>query len=541
MANEPERPIEKLLRAAAKKRRDEAGAPLELHPATRRLLQGEAARQFPPAQAASRSPVQTLGQMWPRFAWGLGMLAVLGVTVWLLVPMPGNNEPHAVLGKKQPVPAPNPTATELVHPSNALATSPSPPLEERAGERRACAPGPLNPIAVRPAAPKEALPSPLTAQAPDAAPPAPAAAAKPTTIALADAVSSARRTPTPEVAGQPQPLPKDSLTSETGVEAREKLALATAPQLANREKPAEAEVAASSTMPAPAPAAVANGAFSKRFGPVGQPAAPAGAPATPASPSSIVRAPAVTGLVTADESGKLAVDRADQPAFAFRSLSPAGSGNTSKLSDSLTDGRLDSAAALRKEARSISATQWFAQALQSPKTKSILADKAAPTHPVLAAFQVEQAGRELRIVDGDGSVYRGYLQIADAARRRSSVKAEAPAAAQTSRALGAVLEEKSTASLDADQPAPQTNFFRVTGTNRSLQKKVVFTGNLLSATNLAQFQAVTNDLRISGSLVGLRGGAGQPAPLPLLNSRISGKVVIGNGQAVEINALPAAP
>ena len=35
---EPERPIEKLLRAWAKKRREDAGADLELHPADRRLL-----------------------------------------------------------------------------------------------------------------------------------------------------------------------------------------------------------------------------------------------------------------------------------------------------------------------------------------------------------------------------------------------------------------------------------------------------------------------------------------------------------------------
>jgi hypothetical protein len=317
--------------------------------------------------------------------------------------------------------------------------------------------------------------------------------------------------------------------------------LAAAPQLANREKPAEAEVAASSTMPAPAPAAVANGAFAKRFGLVGQPAAPAGAPTAPASPSSVATAPAVTGLVGADESGKLVVDRADQPAFAYRSLSPAGSVNAPKPSDSLTDGRLDSAAALRKEARSISATQWFAQMVQGPKTKSSLADKAAPARPVLAAFQVEQAGRELRIVDGDGSVYSGYLQIADAARRRSSVKSEVPAAARASRALGAVLEEKSTASLDADQPAPQTYFFRVTGTNRSLQKKVVFTGNLLAATNLALFQPATNDFRLGGGQGGARRVAAQPDLLPLLHFRISGKVVIGSGQAVEINALPAAP
>ena len=39
-----ERDIEKALRAWAKRRREEAGAPVELHPATRRLLQAEAAR-----------------------------------------------------------------------------------------------------------------------------------------------------------------------------------------------------------------------------------------------------------------------------------------------------------------------------------------------------------------------------------------------------------------------------------------------------------------------------------------------------------------
>jgi hypothetical protein len=497
MANEPERPIEKLLRSAAKKRRDEAGAPLELHPATRRLLQGEAARKFPPAQAASRSLFQALGKMWPRFVWGVGMLAVLTATVWLLVPMPGKHESHALFANKRPTPSPD--------------------------------------------SPQETLPPPAVAPAAAPAAPAPTADAKPSAIALADTARPALRKPAPEVAGQPQPLPKDSLASETGGEAREKLALATAPQPANREKAAEAEVAASSTMSAPAPAAVANGAVAKRFGLAGQPAAPAGAPAAPASPSSVATAPAVTRLVTADESGKLAVDRADQPAFAFRSLSPAGSVNTPRPSDSLTDGRLDSAAALHKEARSISATQWFAQALQSPKTKRNFDDKAAPAHPVLAAFQVEQAGRELRIVDGDGSVYSGYLQIAAAARRPPSVKAEAPAAARGSRALGAVVEEKSAARLDADQSAPQTYFFRVTGTNRSLQKKVVFTGNLLAATNLALFQPATNDFKFGGGQGGARGVAAQPDLLPLLHSRISGKVVIGSGQAVEINALPAAP
>jgi hypothetical protein len=63
--------------------------------------------------------------------------------------------------------------------------------------------------------------------------------------------------------------------------------------------------------------------------------------------------------------------------------------------------------------------------LQSPKTKASLADKATPAHPVLASFQVEQTGPKLRIVDGDGSVYSGYLQIAAASRPQRSAKTEA--------------------------------------------------------------------------------------------------------------------
>ncbi len=44
---EPERKIEKWLRAYAKKRRGQGGGPFGLHPATRRLLQGEIARKSP--------------------------------------------------------------------------------------------------------------------------------------------------------------------------------------------------------------------------------------------------------------------------------------------------------------------------------------------------------------------------------------------------------------------------------------------------------------------------------------------------------------
>ena len=160
---------------------------------------------------------------------------------------------------------------------------------------------------------------------------------------------------------------------------------------------------------------------------------------------------------------------------------------------------------------------------------------------MLASFQVQQAGPELRIVDGDGSVYTGYLQLAAAARRARSFKAEATAVAPASRAPGQALEQNAAPSLGAGQLAPQNYFFRVAGTNRSLNQKVVFTGSLVTATNLNQSLPVATNLSIGGGLDGGQAGSFQPGGLLLLNSQISGKVVIDGGKAVEINALPTSP
>ena len=104
-----------------------------------------------------------------------------------------------------------------------------------------------------------------------------------------------------------------------------------------------------------------------------------------------------------------------------------------------------------------------------------------------------------------------------------------------------MLEASSAARLDSDQLTLQTYSFRVVGTNRSLHKKVVFTGNLLAATNSPAAQSFTNLLSFGGALGGGRIGSTPLHLLPLLNLRISGKVVVGNGKAVEINALPTSP
>jgi hypothetical protein len=496
MANEPERPIEKLLRAAAKKRRDEAGAPLELHPANRRLWQGEVARTFARPKRETRSFTEALGWLWPRLAWGVAISAVLVVAVYVLLPVPGKSKSAALLAKN-----------ERMHQA---------------------------------APAKQPLPPPPEAAATVSASPVAAVEANPSAVASAETAPPAAVQPAGQIEAERLPLPKDSLTAPTDREAKEKPVSAATYQLADRKQAAEAESAASGGTLAQATAGTANAAYNRQLGLGAKPVPPASAPAAPAAPPPVATMPAAAPVVAANEPAEPTGEKAGQPSMFYALPGAVASARRSTPSSAVTDGPSHSTDETLRKLGSVSVAQRFTQVAPGPKTKSNRADKAASAHPVLASFDVEQAGRELRIVDGDGSVYNGYVEIADAVRGRRSIVAAAPAAAPAP-GPGGVLGARAAAWSDSDQPVPPTYYFRVAGTNRSLHKKVVFTGNLLAATNVAWFQPVTNNLSYGSGFGAVRNGSHQPDLLPLLNTRISGKVVVGNGKAVEINALPTKP
>src|ERR1039458_245770 len=127
MANEPEHPVEKLLRAAAKKRRHEAGAPLELHPATRRLLQGEVARTFAKPTRESRSFIETLGQLWPRIAGGIAIFALLVLAGYMLLPVPDKSKREALMAKNELMPQARPSLQPQPLPLSTVGTTPALP------------------------------------------------------------------------------------------------------------------------------------------------------------------------------------------------------------------------------------------------------------------------------------------------------------------------------------------------------------------------------------------------------------------------------
>jgi hypothetical protein len=132
---------------------------------------------------------------------------------------------------------------------------------------------------------------------------------------------------------------------------------------------------------------------------------------------------------------------------------------------------------------------------------------------VLTSFDLEQSGQELRIRDGDGSIYTGYAEPLAAV---SGPPTAAPRKAVVTRAFKAAGAKVPATGVVAGLPNAASNlyFFKVSGTNQTLNQKVVFTGNIVVSSN---------------------------ASLPVLNGPISGRAVVGEGQAIPINAMPAQP
>ena len=498
MANEPERPIEKLLRDAARKRRDAAGAPFELHPATRRLLQGEVARRFAKPQREARSLALLVAHLWPRFAWGLSILAVLGVAVWLLLPAMRGNKPEALLARNQPASQAMPAKQPLPPAPTSPAVAPPPPAETP----------PMN---------QEAA-------------------------AYADKSQAEPRGSARQLRAEEKQLAKDAVREPSPGKGVDELLPAAAPQGADRKRAAASEVAALGAARPQGPVGTVSGAYDeRRYGVAPQPAPPASLPAAPAAPPPVASTVAAASPVAADESMKVTADSAGQPAYAYKSPPGSATANRRKSAPAVTDGLAKSIALGLKEDKSFSVAQRFTQVAAGSKKKAALADEPAPAQPVLASFQVEQTGSELRVVDADGSVYTGYVQVAAAARPARTVRLEAPAAAPAARAPKDAVEDRSAARLDSDQLARQTYYFHVTGTNRSLHKNVVFTGNLLPATPATASAPPITNLSAGTGLGGSQTRSTRQLALPLQNSRISGKVAIGNAKAVEISAEPARP
>ena len=111
------------------------------------------------------------------------------------------------------------------------------------------------------------------------------------------------------------------------------------------------------------------------------------------------------------------------------------------------------------------------------------ADQAFRSKPkqmlnVLNEFQVEQTDHEIRVVDADGSTYSGKLEPLAQNDARSIFNQKRNYAAPSSREA-ASFDDKA-------QSANAEFYFRATGYNSSLKKRVVFEGNYIASSASAQ-------------------------------------------------------
>jgi len=118
---------------------------------------------------------------------------------------------------------------------------------------------------------------------------------------------------------------------------------------------------------------------------------------------------------------------------------------------------------------------------QFSKNASDQAFRSKPKQTILNEFQVEQTDHEIRVVDNDGSTYSGKLEPLGQNDVRSIFNQKRNYAAPSSR---------EPASFDDKAQAPNVEFyFRTTGYNSSLKKRVVFEGNYIVSSAAAQKKA----------------------------------------------------
>jgi hypothetical protein len=156
-------------------------------------------------------------------------------------------------------------------------------------------------------------------------------------------------------------------------------------------------------------------------------------------------------------------------------------------------------------------TQQFSQSTANKMAASSARLQNAPK--LLDNFQVEQNGRDIRVVDDDGSTYAGRIEPLTANDTRNYLKEKQSYAAPAAPAARAVAKRAAPA-----EQAPNNEFyFRASGYNASLKKSVVFEGNYIVTAPPAKDQNAAADKNAeqqAARIVGTAKVPGEP-PVPI--------------------------
>jgi uncharacterized membrane protein YgcG len=456
MATEPERRIEKLLRAYAKKHRRDAEPPLEISPAARRRLQGEVARRATANQPAA-TPVGWLAAL--RTHWlfaSIGAAAVVLIAVGItLSPNREEVREFAATAKKAAPPPPisAPAAgTQAEPPVRMLLADNAPGAQEKAQATRTDSL--QQTLRKDAAATRETLNTPTVAATPPANRRAPAeqsAASRPMVTTVTDA--------------ETQPVlnrDKDKTTT-----------LGTESLAYQQTQLSDAPVMAAGTASAGG-AAVPGGVAAESL-------------AVPPSPPEIRQRfyRTASGARLADSRNR--ADGIGGGGGGFGGGGSAAGGSNGALH--------------------------------------------LPDPSVLAVFEAVRTNDILKIMDGDGSVYQGYIQAPTASGTIAASREEKSEAPTLARAA-----TPRTAAQFATPPAASLNAgltFVVSGTNHTLNQLVIFKGSFSPSAAPGDF----SNAFYRGNAVGETPAGATGAPFPY--SRVSGTAVIGGRTEIPIEAAPA--
>jgi len=530
---EPERKIEKLLRAYARKRRADAGDELKLHPVNRRLLQSEIARRTPsPGEGSLFSLIFAVFRQ--RLAFALCVVAIAVVGASMLLPTLSSAKKKAqsasAMNKLREIGMAvrqyardnkDRLPVSLDQVTNALGTRQSlidpatgrPFVYAGAGEKLDDLQS--NVVLAYSLADKNGhavLFADWRVETVADKPFAELTKQKSLELALADRSARERIVKTlpaaaPVASGTLALTPPSTENTEIALAREESNAGELGVSAAKRAEPANRQLELAESE-------------AKKLEPVAMPA-PIHAAAGPLG--GVAQTTSVNGSI----SGKLAA---------------------TENSDALARNRSFDRIKMQTTGQSGFATSQNLVQASVPMQQNLFKNSVASAQaaPVLQSFQVQQNGDAISVVDRDGSVYNGSVQPANATVRNEPPPAESAAAP----AAPSPAEGKAAQAAGNEQQAAQNYFFRVAGTNRTLKQNVVFTGNVEPMPNTA---ANAPQLPPAGnfSLGGLRGGGGaggqdnQPiaanqAPQSglLSNARIVGTAVIDRTNQIEINAVP---
>jgi len=474
---EPERPSEKLLREYARDRLVGTEGRFSLHPANRRVLQGEVARRYRKTAASRRGVSGLIALLGGRPAWSAAAaLLILSFAAWMMLREPdtkvnpklakldadkqvemARNEPLSVPPPVAPVPGPIPASEQST--TRALATAPASaafPSVSPSGNTPAAASPLVNS--------RSALPD----------------------LAAKDANSLTNALPGIEAGNAQVALPRYGLADS-----------AKNPLVVIQQSPAASNLGLNAEMDretdklrAQVESNVSNLGF------------------------------AYQRVPSKEETPLTALDEA-----------PAGIQPERSKPASPSGGRLSA------DAPTYSARQNFARS-PAPVSKSKTAYAVKKSgQDVLNNFELRQNGADIELVDEDGSIYRGTLEtnlVAAAEQVESKARRLDGATITANRVSGGL------SAPTQNQLSNQQNLgipFRVAGTNRTLRQTVVFNGQLQN--QLEPFGA-TNQALQAGRAAGNQplGDAQRLLQNSFSNSQISGRLRVGKEPETELLAVP---